>query len=126
MSGNDHIWFDGSTYDPDRDLERLASQLGRVWLLMKDSQWRTLPEMKMALGSRDETTALSARLRDLRKQRFGGHIVERQYVRQGLWRYRLIPNQEPPAGAHVPARPSPSGFDPAHAADHPDPDGRLF
>src|SRR4030095_7635551 len=81
--------FDGSTYSHDRDGERLNSQLQRVFALMRDGNWRTLKEIAATAGEASEA-AVSARLRDFRKARFGGHTVEREFVEKGLWRYRLI------------------------------------
>lgn len=84
--------FDGITYDPERDRERLSKQLYSVLEVMKDGQWRTLPELSKATNSPE--ASVSARLRDLRKPRFGGHSVEREYVKKGLFKYRLILNEE--------------------------------
>jgi hypothetical protein len=84
--------FDGSTYDHNRDGERLTGQLQRVFAAMSDGNWRTLAELSGLAGGTE--AAVSARLRDLRKERFGGHTVEREYVADGLWRYRLIMKAE--------------------------------
>jgi hypothetical protein len=81
-------WFDGKTYDPVRDGHRLRMQLNRVWMLMMDGQWRTLEEI--ALACRGSEAAVSARLRDFRKTKFGAHTVERRYLSNGLWQYRVI------------------------------------
>ena len=37
--------FDGPSYDPENDRDRLMHQLGRVYDCMKDSTWRTLEEI---------------------------------------------------------------------------------
>jgi hypothetical protein len=84
--------FDGSTYVPERDQMRLTAQAMRVWAAMVDGQWRTLREIAELADAPE--TSVSARLRDFRKQRFGSHVVEREFVRRGLFRYRLIPNPE--------------------------------
>jgi len=34
--------------------------------------------------------SVSARLRDLRKAKFGAHTIERQRVSAGLFRYRMV------------------------------------
>lgn len=86
------LTFDGNTYDHERDCARLSKQLLAVINVMKDGRWRTLPELAHATESPE--ASVSARLRDLRKPRFGGHTVERQYVRKGLFQYRLIYNEE--------------------------------
>lgn len=83
--------FDGATFDPETDCARLMSLLARVESLMRDGQWRTLSEIsRITCGSE---ASVSARLRDLRKEKFGGHIVERRRrgpPEAGLWEYRLI------------------------------------
>lgn len=79
--------FDGATYDPVQDQARLSGQLSRVYDVMRDGGWHTLEELVRKCSG--TTASVSARLRDLRKQRFGGHDVERQRVQAGLWRYRL-------------------------------------
>jgi hypothetical protein len=84
--------FDGDTYDHERDRERLSKQLYAVLDVMKDGRWRTLPEIAQVTESPE--ASVSARLRDLRKPRFGAHTVEREYVRKGLFQYRLIINEE--------------------------------
>lgn len=82
-------YFDGETYDEDRDLVRLSRLIDRVQALMKDGQWRTLPQICAAVEANSESS-VSARLRDLRKERFGGYNIERQYLTDGLWRYRMV------------------------------------
>lgn len=82
--------FDGLTYDPAQDRDRLSTQYARVFALMRDGRWRTLGEIQAAVGGSE--AGVSARLRDARKARFGGHKVERRRVDGGLWSYRLIVN----------------------------------
>lgn len=84
--------FNGADYDAARDNERLTGQLSRVWELMKDSKWRTLAQIAKATG--DPEASISAQLRHLRKPRFGAHTVERNYLGDGLYEYRVIPNTE--------------------------------
>lgn len=79
--------FDGETYDHERDHDRLNAQLTRVYMVLRDQRWHTLSELAQLTG--DPTPSVSARLRDLRKEKFGGHIIHRQYVDRGLWQYRL-------------------------------------
>ena len=52
-------------------------QLSAVLDLMRDGRWRTLYEIQKATGEGSEA-AISARLRDLRKARFGGYQVNRR------------------------------------------------
>ena len=81
------VRFDGPDVTP-ADTERLAGQLGRVHSLMRDGQWRTLEAIAQAVGGSE--AGVSARLRDLRKARFGGHQVERRRLTGGLWEYRVV------------------------------------
>jgi hypothetical protein len=80
--------FDGSTYDHDRDHMRLAGQLGRVFDCMKDGRWRTLAVISLIAGGTE--ASVSARLRDIRKPRYGGHTVDRRHVARGLFEYRVV------------------------------------
>jgi len=79
--------FDGKTYVSVLDHERLGEQLLRVGHVMADGQWHTLREI--ASRTKDPEASISARLRDLRKHKFGGYTVEHERVGQGLWRYQL-------------------------------------
>lgn len=80
--------FDGETYNHAQDGERLNAQLQRVRDLMKDGRWRTLSEI--AAATHDPESSVSARLRDLRKERFGKHTVDRRRKSRGLYEYRLV------------------------------------
>ena len=80
--------FDGATYDPRRDYERLSGQLKAVFDVMKDGRWRTLKELAAAVEGSE--AALSARLRDLRKDKYGAHTIEREHIERGLYRYRMV------------------------------------
>lgn len=84
--------FDGRTFDPARDGPRLTRQHNRVFALMKDGAWRTLAVIAAACG--DPEASISARLRDLRKERFGGHGVDRRRAGPGLFEYRLVLNRK--------------------------------
>jgi hypothetical protein len=82
--------FDGHTYQPELDFGRLTSQLIRVYVAMRDGRWRTLDEIQVLAGG--QQAAVSARLRDLRKSKFGAHTVERRRRgngERGLFEYRL-------------------------------------
>jgi hypothetical protein len=84
------LTFDGATYSAEFDCERLTGQQRRVYCLMRDGEWRTLGEISFATG--DPQASVSARLRDLRKERNGSHLVERRHrgePRSGLYEYRL-------------------------------------
>jgi hypothetical protein len=81
------VTFDGATYSPGRDLSRLKTQMDRVTSVMLDGHWHTLQGLAIQCGGSD--ASVSARLRDLRKSKFGGFEVERRYVDNGVWEYRL-------------------------------------
>lgn len=83
--------FDGTTYEPAQDNARLSGQLRKVFLAMKDGGWWTLRDL--ARMARASEASVSARLRDLRKPRFGGWEVERRRVCAGLYEYRLVIDQ---------------------------------
>lgn len=79
--------FDGKTYTHDRDGKRLGEQYVRVFNLMRDGKFRTLSDIRKETG--DPESSVSARLRDMRKERFGAFNVERKYIDNGLYEYRL-------------------------------------
>lgn len=79
--------FDGATFDQERDGKRLNAQLFAVRAAMGDGQWWTLADLAERCGAPE--ASVSARIRDLRKPRFGGHMIERRFVRRGLFEYRM-------------------------------------
>lgn len=81
--------FSCAMFDRQRDGKRLFAQLADVAAVMRDGNWRTLAEISAATGH--PHASVSARLRDLRKPNRGGHAVERKYIRDGLWAYRVVP-----------------------------------
>lgn len=70
-----------------RDQIRLGNQAQAVFDLMRDGRWRTLQEIHDATGYPE--ASCSSRLRDFRKDRFGGHEVERRRRTEGTWEYRV-------------------------------------
>ncbi len=87
--------FDGETFDFAFDGSRLTGQLGRVYDCMKSGNWLTLQEIAESCGGSEGGCA--ARLRDLRKERFGGFEVERIHTIAGIHLYRMKPPQAKPA-----------------------------
>lgn len=75
------------------EAERLRGQVGRVYmaLISPPGAWWTLAELAAHIGHVSEA-GVSARLRDLRKARFGSHTIERRRVPNGngLHEYRLV------------------------------------
>ena len=89
--------FAGKTDERNHDFKRLIGQNLKVFNCMKDGSWRTLPEIEEILGSGHSQAGISARLRDLRKEKFGSHTVDRRRrgnASKGLHEYRLILNKE--------------------------------
>ena len=92
---------DGRTFDEVLDKHRLNAQMRRVAVAMlRDGRWQSLHELQLATG--DPQASISARLRDLRKPRFGSHTVERRRRLHvpGTWEYRLILRENYPVKAH--------------------------
>jgi len=77
----------GPTYDEQVDGERLRKQHERIRNLMIDGHWRTLHEISACLAYPE--SSVSAQLRHLRKQKFGGYLVEKRRRAGGLWEYRV-------------------------------------
>ena len=86
--------FDGEMSAPALDADRITRQLDTVRRLMSDGAWRTLAEINEVSGVPEASA--SARLRDLRKDKFGGHEVlrRRREPGHGVWEYRVTPAQE--------------------------------
>jgi hypothetical protein len=87
--------LDGATYDHARDGQRLTTQLQAVFNLMKDGKPRALTVIGALVGA--PSASVSARLRDLRKPKFGGYRIDREYLGRGLFSYRMVLQQEEPA-----------------------------
>lgn len=82
------------TYETKLDGERIDTQRGRVARLMllatEQDRWLTLREI--AAGTGFPEASISARLRDLRKARFGSYSVLRRRrgePSRGLWEYSV-------------------------------------
>ena len=87
----DGLHIDGSTYEPVHDEVRLGKQALAVFELMRDGNWRTLREITEAIGGGSEA-GVSARLRDFRKDKFGGHVVNRRRrgeAANGVFEYQV-------------------------------------
>ena len=80
---------DGNTFDHKRDVKRLNRQTFDVYnYVAYPKVWRSLKEISEATGHPE--ASVSARLRDLRKPKFGGFEIERRHVSKGLWQYRFV------------------------------------
>jgi len=86
---------DGITFDPERDTGPLNRQAQDVWdAMIGGDGWLSL--RTLAQITKHPEASISARLRDFRKQRFGGHMVEKK---RHPWRarqfvYRLVPRED--------------------------------
>jgi len=86
--------FDGQTYEPALDQKRLSRMLDRVRdVLAADSEeqrfWWSLDELVVRCGG--TPAAISARIRDLRKERNGSYniLLRRRKDQPGIWEYRM-------------------------------------
>lgn len=82
--------FGGATFDADQDGKRLRAQVNKVREFMIGSGWVTLAKIAAALQIPEASA--SARLRDLRKEKFGGYTVQRRRSihGRGLHEYHLL------------------------------------
>lgn len=81
---------DGETYSAPYDYDRLNTLQARVYRTLRGGEWWTLAELASRTGGSE--ASISARLRDLRKPKFGQFVVDRRRrgpAHQGLWEYRL-------------------------------------
>lgn len=85
MSAQAELNFSGPDVTP-RDAKRLGRQLDAVVALMADTRWRTHAEINAVVPG--SLTAISARVRDLRKL---GYRVNRRRVagHEGLFEYQM-------------------------------------
>ena len=79
------------TYTPDLAThQRIDSQRTEVGRLMRDGKWRTVPEIQEALQYPPASIpAIGARLRDMRKPKYGAYTVDRNKRQPGLHKFRV-------------------------------------
>jgi hypothetical protein len=80
--------FDGASFQQWRDGERLQRQLSIIRTIMSDYEPHTLDTLAAAAGC--STASASARVRDLRKAKFGGYRVTRTWLGGGVWSYCMV------------------------------------
>lgn len=80
--------IDGPDVTPEDNL-RLGKQAAAVLWHMRDGEWRTLA--RIAELAQAPQASVSARLRDLRKRKWGAWTVDRKCLGRGLWVYRVTP-----------------------------------
>lgn len=87
--------FDGDTFDAQEDGSRLTRQLYKIRHIMARGQWHTLAQLESLTGY--PQASISARLRDLRKERHGAWDIQRRRVpgMPGVHEYRaLMPDSD--------------------------------
>lgn len=81
----------GVTFDPELDFERLNKQMQAVWSVVRTGRWYSLNQLAELTGC--PTPSVSARLRDLRKPKFGEQEVQSRREAGGYWVYRVVRSQ---------------------------------
>ena len=79
---------------PERGPERdgvLDGAVKRVFLLMRDGQWRTAGAIARATGN--HAGAVPAQLAALRKARFGSHMVTKRWLTADMLEYQVLENR---------------------------------
>ena len=85
-----HATTHGPAFNSSRDESRLSFQRERIRdYMLKHGTWKTLAEIAVQLN--EPEASVSAQLRHLRKERFGGWLVEkrRREDSDGTWEYRV-------------------------------------
>lgn len=83
--------FDGETYEPALDKARLTAQYSRVFETMANGLFYTLKQLEEL--TKAPQASISARIRDMRKERFGSHTITRRRVEGGTYEYKLTINK---------------------------------
>lgn len=65
-----------------------SSQRLLVWQAVEDGAWHRLAALAARLNLPEQS--VSARLRDFRKARYGGHRVDRRRESRGVYAYRVV------------------------------------
>ena len=69
-------------------------QLGQVYAVMKNGRAITIWGLRATIyeqfNDHHSETAISARIRDLRKAKYGSHTVETKRRSKGVYEYRLV------------------------------------
>ena len=87
------IYFNGSDYVPSYDQKRLTKQIYIIKDLMLKSGFVTLQDIENVTGF--PQASISAQLRNLKKERFGGYILEKRRTENkesGTFEYKLSAN----------------------------------
>jgi hypothetical protein len=68
---------------------KMNSKMLAVLQFMLDGQWRSLRQISEGTAY-PSLTGLSACIRSLRKPEYGSHMIEKRFVTESLYEYRLI------------------------------------
>ena len=85
--------FDGDDYVDSRDRQRLKGQMQRVYNCLNDYRWWTVDDICRVTGDRNGAS-ISAQIRNLRKPKFGAYIIEKEHKGNGLYAFRMLPQEE--------------------------------
>tara|TARA_R110000851_G_scaffold829_3_gene2807 strand:+ start:391 stop:708 length:318 start_codon:yes stop_codon:yes gene_type:complete len=88
LYADDTPLFDGVHYDEGKDKERLTRQMEGVYDCISSGEWKTVAEISLSTGF--QQPSISAQLRNLRKEKFGGLDVEGRYrAATRIFEYKL-------------------------------------
>jgi hypothetical protein len=71
--------------------QTIATHAVTMYRLMCDGQWHT--NESIAEGTGIAPNSATAAMRSLRSRKFGGSIVQRVHIGNGLHKYRLLPSE---------------------------------
>jgi hypothetical protein len=85
----------------------MGRQLRAVYGFLSDGGWWTFAHIQSGVLYSDyvriSEAGISARIRDLRKPRYGGHVIERRATAQkGVYAYRLVTGEQAPKREETP------------------------
>ena len=81
--------FDGPHYEPEIDRERLTAQMQDILKVITDKKWHTVDEIHEATGH--PHASISAQLRNMRKEQFGGlEVLGRYRAGTRIFEYRFM------------------------------------
>jgi len=78
--------FEGATYDEALDYARLSTQIEDVLNSMLDQKWHMMQDIAESINAPEPS--VSAQIRNLRKEKHGGYIIDRRRV-GNTYEYRL-------------------------------------
>jgi predicted transcriptional regulator len=78
--------FEGATYDESLDYARLSTQIEDVLNSMLDQKWHMMQDIAASINAPEPS--VSAQIRNLRKEKHGGYVIDRRRV-GNTYEYRL-------------------------------------